>query len=76
MEKPIEHVKYFTFLGILFDENLTWECHINMVTNKFSKVIGILNRLNYVYPQNALLSIYHSLFTSHLIMDSFYGVHM
>ena len=27
--KPIEHVKYFKFLGILFDENLTWKCHIN-----------------------------------------------
>ena len=64
--KPIEHVKYFKFLGILFDENLTWKCHINMVTNKLSKVIGILNRLTHVYPQNALLSIYHSLFASHL----------
>ena len=64
--KPIEHVKYFKFLGILFDENLTWKCHINMVTNKLSKVIGILNRLKHVYPQNALLSIYHSLFATHL----------
>ena len=42
--KPIEHVKYIKFLGILFDEILTWKCHINMVTNKLSKVIGILNR--------------------------------
>ena len=25
--KPIEHVTYFKFLGILFDENLTWKCH-------------------------------------------------
>ena len=64
--KPIDHVKYFKFLGILFDENLTWKCHINMVTNKLSKVIGILNRLKHVYPQNALLSIYHSLFATHL----------
>ena len=64
--KPIEHVQYFKFLGILFDENLTWKCHINMVTNKLSKVIGILNRLKHVYPQNALLSIYHPLFTTHL----------
>ena len=64
--KPIEHVKYFKFLGILFDENLTWKCHINMVTNKLSKVIGILNRLKHVYPQNALLSIYHYLFATHL----------
>ena len=23
--KPIEHVKYFKFIGILFDENLTWK---------------------------------------------------
>ena len=35
-------------------------------TNKLSKVIGILNRLKHVYPQNALLSIYHSLFATHL----------
>ena len=37
-----------------------------MVTNKLSKLIGIINRLKHVYPQNALLSIYHSLFSSHL----------
>ena len=37
-----------------------------MVTNKLSKVIGILNRLKHVHPQNALLSIYHSLFVSQL----------
>ena len=35
-----------------------------MVTNKLSKVIGIINRLK--HPQNAFLSIYHSLFASHL----------
>ena len=34
--------------------------------HKISKVIGILNRLKHVFPQNALLSIYHSLFASHL----------
>ena len=39
--KLIEHVQYFKFIDILFDENLTWKCHINMVTNTVSKVIGI-----------------------------------
>ena len=34
--------------------------------NKLLKVIGIFNRLKHVYPQNALLSIYHSLFATHL----------
>ena len=75
--KSIEHVKYFKFISILFDENLTWKCHINMVTNKLSKVIGILNILKHVYPQNALLSIYHSVFASHLNYGLFlWGTHL
>ena len=37
-----------------------------MVTNKLLKVIGILTRLKHVYPQNALLLIYNSLFATHL----------
>ena len=64
--KQIERVKSFKFLGIILDENLTWRNHIDMVTNKLSKVIGILNRLKYVYPEQALLSIYNSLFISHV----------
>ena len=41
---PIEHVNYFKFMGNLFDENLTWKCHINIIENKLLRVIGILNR--------------------------------
>ena len=37
-----------------------------MVTNKLSKVIGKLNRLKHVYPQNVLLSIYHYFFCNSL----------
>ena len=61
--KQIENVKLFKFLGIMFDEHLTWKNHITMITNKLSKVIGILNRLKHIYPQQALLSIiYNALF--------------
>ena len=74
--KPAEHVKYFKFLGILFDENLTWKCHINMVTNKLSKVIGILTRLKHVYPQNAFLLIYHFFCVTLELCTAFFGVHM
>ena len=73
--KPREHVKYIKFLGILFDVNLTWKCH--MVTNKLSKVNGILNGLKHVYPQNASLSIYHSLFATNLNYGLFlWGIHV
>ena len=60
--KQIENVKFFKFLGMKFDEHLTWKIHITMVTNKLTQVIGIINRLKNIYPQQALLSIYNALF--------------
>lgn len=65
-DKPIEQVTSFKFLGIIFDEHLSWKKHITMVTNKLSKVIGILHRLKYVMPQHILFIIYNSLFVSHI----------
>ena len=62
----IEQVSSFNFLGIHLDENLKWNKHIDMLTNKLSRVIGILNRLKYRYPQHILLTIYNSLFMSHV----------
>ena len=44
----IEQVSSFSFLGIHLDENLKWNKHIDMLTNKLSRVIGILNRLKYI----------------------------
>ena len=62
----IEQVSSFSFLGIHLDENLKWNKHIDMLPNKLSRVIGILNRLKYIYPQHILLTIYNSLFISHV----------
>ena len=39
---------------------------IGMLTNKLSRVLGILNRLKYIYPQHILFTIYNSLFMSHI----------
>ena len=50
----------------MLDENLTWRPHIDMVSNKMSKVIGMLNRLKHIYPKEALLAIYNSLLVSHI----------
>ena len=32
------------FLGVIIDENITWNKHIELVENKISKAIGILYR--------------------------------
>ena len=63
---PIDSVDEFNYLGIILHERLTWKNHINMVTNKIAKVSGILNRLKHIFPQNVLLSLYHTLIISQI----------
>ena len=41
-----------------------------MITNKLSKIIGILHRLKYIYPKHILLTIYNSLFIPHVNFGS------
>ena len=70
----IEKISSLNFLGIHLNENLTWNKHIDMLTNKLSRVSGILNRLKYTYPQHILLTIFNSLFMSHVNYGC--GVHV
>ena len=63
--KSIDAVSHFNFLGLFIDENLSWKKNITIVTNKLSKVSGVLHRLKYIYPQHVLVAIYKSLFIPH-----------
>ena len=47
--RMIERVQLFNFLGIMLNGTLSWKSHIAMVSNKVSKVIGILYRLNPIW---------------------------
>ena len=64
--RTIDIVSQFSFLGVILDEHLSWKEHVNMVTNKLSKISGVLNRLKYVFPKQILINLYKSLFTPHL----------
>ena len=46
-DKIIKQVKWTKFLGILIDEQMTWKTHINFITNKISKLSGIIARLKH-----------------------------
>ena len=54
----------------MIDEKLTWKNHVNIITNKLSKIIGILNRLKYIYAKHILLTMYNSLFIPHVNFGS------
>ena len=62
----IERVHSFNFLGLTLNTNLTWKDHLNIVSRKLSRAIGILNSLKYSFPIHILITIYNTLILSHL----------
>ena len=58
------HVKY---LGILIDEVLSWNKQIESICMKLARANDILSKLCYVVPKDISISVYYSLFFTHLI---------
>ena len=61
----IERVTQFNFLGLILHESLSWDKHINHISLKVSKAIGILYRLKSIYPHRVLLTLYNTLILPH-----------
>lgn len=62
----IEQVSEFNFLGITISEDLKWKKHIDKISNRISRNIGVLNKLKHYLPVPTKLSIYNSLILSHI----------
>ena len=62
----ISNTKVVDFLGFRLDENLNWNDHIEKLSCELSRTLGIINRMKYVLPINALLQLYSSLFLPHV----------
>ena len=62
----IERVTQFNFLGLILSSNLKWNKHIDHISLKLSRVVGIMYRLKQIYPQSILLMIYNTLMLPHL----------
>ena len=52
------HIKY---LGILIDSTLTWKAHIDNVSTKISKSIGLLYKIRHYVNLKIMRTLYHSL---------------
>ena len=64
--QTIDRVSEFNFLGLIIDEHLTWDAHIQKTSNKISRALGIMARLKRFLPLNVLRLIYNSLILPHL----------
>ena len=60
---------YQKHLGIILYSKLTFENHINMVTTKINKTIGLLRKLQNLLPRTVLIKIYKAFVRPHLDYD-------
>ena len=54
-------------LGITVDNKLNFKIHIDKITSKISRFVGILSKLRYIFPTSLSVALYRSLVHSHLL---------
>ena len=64
--EDIAFVDNFSFHVIIINKHLNWTSHVDMLTAKLSKTIGILNTLKLVLPINIMSTVYNSIILCHL----------
>jgi hypothetical protein len=70
----INQVEHTKFLGLIIDENLSWDNHINHVVNKMSAGLYAMRQMYKICSSETLLTVYYSLVHSHLAYGiSLYG---
>ena len=59
-------VKQVKNLGLIIDENLTWDHHINYISQKMKRNLGILKRMSKTLPTESLCMLYKTLIEPHI----------
>lgn len=66
----IERLSEFNFLGIMFNDTLSWKSHTDKISSKVAKFVGILTKLKHYLPTHILRTLYCSMVQSHFL----YGI--
>ena len=61
----IEQIEHSKFLGVIINSKLTWQDHIQLVSSKVSKSIGIPSKIRYNLSSEILLMLYRTLVQSY-----------
>ena len=64
---PVPNVNY---LGVVLDEFLSWDAHVNQLFKNLAQTNGILSKLRHYVPQKTCISVYFSLFYSFILYGS------
>lgn len=60
-DNDISTVSSFKYLGIMLSTNFTWTDHIEYISSKINKNLGLLRRIKHLLPHEARLLFYNSL---------------
>ena len=64
--KKLNKVSKVKFLGVIIDEKLKWEDHIDHLQQKLKLSIVMIKRIKKFIPKNEYLKLYNALFIPHL----------
>ena len=59
--QEVKTVKLVKYLGLMVDDKLVWDQHIDYLSSKIIRDIGILKRIRHFIPRDSLLLLYHTL---------------
>ena len=62
----LKKVQDTKFLGVIIDENLSWDAHLKDVKRKLNYATATLNRIKSYVPVHMHKDLYYTLFESHL----------
>ena len=63
----IQEQKYIKYLGVLLDSMLSWNVHLDNLTKKITRSIGIMYKIRPSVPNNILIKLYYALIYPHLL---------
>ena len=64
--KKLKKVDKVKFLGVIIDNKLNWEPHVDHLTKKLNSSIVLIKRIMKFIPKSEYMKIYDALFKSHL----------
>ena len=62
----VQRVSDFNFLGVTINEHIDWSPHINKLSNKISRTLGVMNKLKRCLPHAIMKLMYNSLIQTYL----------
>ena len=65
----LEKCQSAKYLGIILDENLNWEPHIQFLGKKLSQAVGIIAKMLNHLNQKNLINLYYVFFFSQILYD-------